>query len=122
MAGRRGARGASVLNTATPDADSSAIDTSITTIINTTATTASTVEDTELLAIKRKQKTEKIARFESHHDFLITCINGKIILPSFRTELDPSIGNHDGQCLASSYDKIEKLSLKLMADTHLTRP
>ena len=117
MAGRRGARGASARNTETPDADSSASDTSITTVIDTTATTSSRVDDTELLAIKLNRKTEKIARFESHRDFLTTCIKDKIIPPSFKIELDPSIGNHDDQFLASWYDKIEKLSLELMADT-----
>ena len=103
MAGRHGVTGASSRNTETPDAHSSASDTSITTVIDTTATTSSRVEDTELLAIKLNWMTEKIACFESHRDLLTTCIKDKIIPLSFRIELDPSktIGNHDNHFLSS---------------------
>ena len=101
MAGRRGARGASARNTETPDADSLASNTSVTTIIDTTANTSSRVDDTELLAIKLNWKTEKIAHFESHRDFMTTCTKDKIILLRFKFELAPSIGSHDDQFLAS---------------------
>ena len=117
MTGRRGAKGASARNTDTPEADSSASDSSLATVIETRATTPPTADDTEQLAIKLNRKTEKIARFESHRDFLTTCIRDKIIPRNFKIEVEPSIGNHDDQFLTSWYEKIEKLSLELMSDT-----
>ena len=109
------ARGTMAHHTDTRDPDSSTSESSLTTTIDTTGTTLD--DDKELQAIKLSRQTEKIARFESHRDFLTTCIKDKIIPWNFRIEIEPSIGNHDDQFLASWYEKVEKLSLELMADT-----
>ena len=108
--------GATARNTDRTDADSSASNSSIMTTIDTTGT-APLDDDKELQAIKLSRQTEKIARFESHRDFLATCIRDRIIPLNFRIEVEPSIGNHDDKFLASWYTKVEKLSLELMTDT-----
>ena len=74
-------------------------------------------EDTQLLAIKLSRQTDKVARFESHQEYLIACVKDKLIPANFRIEIDSSIGNPDETFLTNWYEKIRNLSIELMKDT-----
>ena len=76
-----------------------------------------THDDTELLAIKLNRNYDKVARYESHQDYLSACIKDQLIPMNFKIQLEPSIGNHDEAFLSTWYDKIQKFSIELMKDT-----
>ena len=74
-------------------------------------------EDTELLAIKLNRNYDKVARYESHQEYLTTCIKDQLIPINFKVQLELSIGNHDETFLSTWYNKIQKFSIDLMKDT-----
>lgn len=73
--------------------------------------------NSEKLGLKLNQKYDKLARFNSHLEFLSTCTKEKLIPRGFRIEIDPSIGNHDEAFMNKWYNKVNNLSIELMKDT-----
>ena len=77
----------------------------------------STKNNKEISAIRLNRKREKIARFESHLDFLRTCIKDNLTPTNFKVILKPSIGNHDLEFLDTWNKKIQALSTELMEES-----
>ena len=57
--------------------------------------TPATNKSKEEIALKLNRLKDKVARYESHKDFLTCCITEKLILKSLKLELGPTIENFD---------------------------
>ena len=68
-------------------------------------------------AFHLNKNIDKKSRFESHREFLLKCIDEKIIPNSFIIRLEPSIGNHDEEYMKELYEDIEEFQLKRMTKT-----
>lgn len=71
----------------------------------------------ELLAIRMNRTTNKLARYESHQEYIRICLRDQLVPTNFRIDLEPSIGYHNDAFLASWYRKLQEFSRKLMQDT-----
>ena len=71
---------------------------------------------TNFLAIKLNRLKDKNLRYESHLEFLSSCISDGLIPKGLELMLEPTIGNHDQQFLDNWYSKLKEFSLSLMKD------
>ena len=54
-------------------------------------------------AIKLNRLKDKNARYQSHREFLLQCIEPKLIPKGLKLELEPTIGNHNHEFLNMWY-------------------
>ena len=78
--------------------------------------TPATNKSKEEIALKLNRLKDKVARYESHKDFLTCCITEKLILKSLKLELGPTIENFDQEFVDQWYSKLKAFSLMLMKD------
>ena len=57
---------------------------------------------------------DKNPRYQSHIEFLLQCTKSKLIPQGFKLELEPTIENHDQECLDTWYSNLQEFSLRLM--------
>ena len=67
----------------------------------------------EQVALKLSCLKDKVARYESHNNFLTCCIAEKLIPKGLKLELEPTIGNFDQEFVDKWYSKLKGFSLIL---------
>ena len=66
--------------------------------------------------MKLNRFKEKSARYESHKDFLSSCITEKLIPKGLKLQLEPTIGNYDQEFLDKWYARLDNFSIILMKE------
>ena len=74
-------------------------------------------EEALKLSFDLDKNVNKMCRFESHRDFLQTCLQEQLVPNGLRIRLEPSIGNHDQEFLQSIYESINKCEVDCMQKT-----
>ena len=68
----------------------------------------------EQQAMKLNRLKDKNARYQSNREFLLQCIESKLITKGLKLELESTIGNHDQEFLDTWYSNLQEFSLTLM--------
>ena len=68
----------------------------------------------EQQAMNLNRLKDKNAWYQSHREFLLQCIESKLIPKGLKLELEPTIGNHNQEFLDTWYSYLQEFSLTLM--------